>query len=98
MNKSTRSTWPPRWAKTSRKYRSLRNRPKTMTNKQDKHPKGFRGELRLILQRAWQVWNLISRKHKVALIVAALLMALTSACNTALPLMLGQMVDAVQQG
>ena len=60
--------------------------------------KGFASELRLTLRRARQVWKLVPRKHKVALGCAALVMALTSACNTAMPLLLGRLVDGVKTG
>jgi ATP-binding cassette subfamily B protein len=61
-------------------------------------PKGFWHELGVILKRARQVWRLIPHRHKVAFGAAALLMVLTSACNTALPLLLGRLVDDVQRG
>jgi ATP-binding cassette, subfamily B, bacterial len=60
--------------------------------------KGFAAELRLTLRRARQVWRLVPHRHKVALAFAALVMALTSACNTAMPLLLGRLVDGVKTG
>src|SRR5580704_17775066 len=55
-------------------------------------------ELRLIAQRGRKVWGLVPGRHKLALGGAAVIMALTSASNTALPLLLGSLVDAVQVG
>jgi ATP-binding cassette subfamily B protein len=69
-----------------------------MTNRQANPPKGIVREIRVILKRARQVWRLIPRRHKLALGLAALVMALTSACNTALPLLLGKLVDRVTAG
>jgi ATP-binding cassette subfamily B protein len=60
--------------------------------------RGLGAELRQILRRGRQVWRLVPRRHKMALGVAALVMALTSACNTALPLLLGRLVDGVKSG
>src|SRR4051812_731890 len=61
-------------------------------------PRGFGAELRLILQRTLEVWRLIPAAHKRALIFAAILMALTSASNTAVALFLGHLVDGVTTG
>ena len=58
----------------------------------------FVAESRLILSYARRVWQLVPRRHKLALGGAGLLMAAVSACNTALPLLLGDLVDAVQKG
>jgi ATP-binding cassette subfamily B protein len=60
-------------------------------------PGGFGAELRLILRRAAQVWKLVPREHKKALALAALVMALTSASNTAVALLLGSLVDGVTE-
>jgi len=59
---------------------------------------GIWHELRLIARRGWQVWQLTSKRDKFALGSAALLMALTSAANTAMPLFLGNLVDGVPRG
>src|SRR4051794_15095171 len=59
---------------------------------------GFGAELRLMLRRARDVWRLVSRKHRWALGGAAAVMALTSASNTAVALLLGRLVDAVTNG
>jgi ATP-binding cassette subfamily B protein len=60
--------------------------------------KGFAAELRLILRRGRQVWRLVPARHKGALGIAALVIAGVSACNTAIPLFLGMLVDAAQRG
>ncbi len=65
------------------------------------HPdpmKGLRHELRLILRRGRQVWKLIPWRHRTALGGAALLMAFTSAANTAMALLLGVLVDRIKAG
>jgi ATP-binding cassette subfamily B protein len=65
------------------------------------HPnqlKGLRTELRLILRRGRQVWKLVPLRYKLALGGAALLMAVTSAANTAMPLLLGSLVDRIKSG
>src|SRR5947209_4393496 len=56
------------------------------------------GELRLLRERGRKVWRLVPRRHKLALGGAALVMAATSLCSTALPLLLGRLVDGVQRG
>jgi len=55
-------------------------------------------EMRLMLDRSRQAWRLIARRSKWALGGAVLVMAVTSACNTGLALLLGRLVDGVQQG
>src|SRR5262249_43452462 len=60
--------------------------------------KGFFAELQLMARRARQAWRLIPRRHKLALLGAALVMALTSLCNTALPVLLGRLVHRIIQG
>jgi ATP-binding cassette subfamily B protein len=59
---------------------------------------GICAELRVIAGRARQVWELIPRRHKLVLGTAALLMAVTSAGNTAVALLLGSLVDHIQTG
>src|SRR5262245_42492526 len=64
-------------------------------------PKGSEGqgsELRLFLQRLRRVWGLVSPGHKWALAGATVVMALVSASTTAVALLLGQLVDAVNGG
>jgi ATP-binding cassette subfamily B protein len=56
----------------------------------------FRQELRLIVCRGRQVWRLVNARHKAALGGAALLMAVTSAANTTIPLLLGRLVAELQ--
>jgi ATP-binding cassette subfamily B protein len=59
---------------------------------------GLGAELRLIAKRARQVWRLVPRRHKIALGAAAFVMALTSLCNTSVPLLLGKLLDEVKDG
>lgn len=61
-------------------------------------PTGFVAELLLIARRAREAWRLVPRQHKLALGSAALVMALTSLCNTSMPILLGMLVDGVQGG
>ena len=42
------------------------------------------------------VWRLVPSRHKAAFGFAALLMAINAACNTAIPLLLGRLVDGVK--
>jgi len=55
-------------------------------------------ELMQMLRCARDAWRLVPFKHKQALLAAALVMALTSASSTAIPVLLGRLVDGVQQG
>ncbi len=59
-------------------------------------PTGFRAELRNVLAAGSQVWGLIPGRQKRALGLAALVMAITSAAGTAIPLVLGELVNAVE--
>ena len=59
---------------------------------------GIAAEVGLMLRRGREVWRLVPRKHKWALAGAAVVMAFTSGCSTALALFLGQLVDGVQRG
>ncbi len=64
----------------------------------DKHNnRSIRQELRLIWRRGRQVWRLVPARHKAALGGAVLLMAVTSAANTAIPLLLGRLVGELEQ-
>jgi ATP-binding cassette, subfamily B, bacterial len=54
---------------------------------------GILAELRVIAARGRQVWGLIRRKYRWALIGAALVMAVCSACNTVVPFLMGGLVD-----
>src|SRR4051812_2406973 len=58
----------------------------------------WKKELREIRHRAADVWGLIPRSHKLALAGAAVLMALTSAGNTGVALLLGRLVDSIHNG
>lgn len=57
---------------------------------------GFFAEMRTIFAQGGQVWRLVHRKYRIALIAAAVVMAVCSACNTAIPLLLGPAVDRAQ--
>src|SRR5580700_11054253 len=59
---------------------------------------GIGAEMALMLRRGREVWRLVPRTHKWALAGAAVVMACTSVCSTALALLLGQLVDGVQRG
>lgn len=59
---------------------------------------GIAAEMGQLLRRGREVWRLVPRRHKWALAGAAVVMACTSACGTALALFLGQLVDGVQRG
>jgi ATP-binding cassette subfamily B protein len=65
-------------------------------------PAGWlRSELLLMVRRSRQVWRLVPARHKAALAGAAVLMAVTSAANTLIPLLLGRLVaelQAIKQG
>jgi ATP-binding cassette subfamily B protein len=60
--------------------------------------RGLRSELRLIVRRGRQVWKLIPLRYRLALGGAALLMAVTSAANTAIAVLLGRLVDRIKSG
>jgi ATP-binding cassette subfamily B protein len=60
--------------------------------------RGIIGELQLIGRRGREVWRLVPPVQKFALISAAVVMAVTSACNTVMPLLLGYLVDGVSAG
>jgi len=55
-------------------------------------------ELGMIFRHGRKVWRLVPRRHKLALALATLVMAVTSACSTAAPLLLGNLVDRVKVG
>jgi len=56
---------------------------------------GILAELRIIAGRGRQVWGLIRRKYRWALIGAVLVMAVCSACNTVVPFLMGGLVEEV---
>ena len=51
-----------------------------------------------LLRRARQVLSLVPARHRRAFAGAALVMALASGAQTAIPLLLGRLVDGVQGG
>src|ERR1700733_2799980 len=58
---------------------------------------GIFAEMRTILKQGKQVWCLVRPKYRLALIAAAIVMAVCSACNTAIPLLLALLVDRVNE-
>jgi ATP-binding cassette subfamily B protein len=54
--------------------------------------------MRQIIRRAFLAWRMVPPRHRWSLRGAALLMALTSLTATAVPLLLGHLVDTVKQG
>ncbi len=69
-----------------------------MAASSDKPTSSFWHDLRDILFNAREAWRLISRRERLFLGGAALLMGLVSACNTAFPLLLGQMLNHIKLG
>jgi ATP-binding cassette subfamily B protein len=59
---------------------------------------GFRDELFVLAARAGQVWRLIPARRRRTLGAAALVMAIASACQVAIPLSLGRLIDHLQGG
>src|SRR5690349_12396686 len=59
-------------------------------------PAGFWSEVRLIASHAVTVWRMIAPGDRWALILAVVLMAGISVCNTVFPLVQGRMLDAIQ--
>jgi ATP-binding cassette subfamily B protein len=59
--------------------------------------RGFWRSFRMILRRGRQVWRLVPLRHKVALAAAVVVMAVVSGANTAIPLLLGTLVDQLQR-
>ena len=60
------------------------------------HSSGIGAELRLISRRGRQVWRLVPIRYKLWLGGAGLIMAAVSLCNTAIPLLLGKLLDAAE--
>jgi len=60
--------------------------------------RGVLHEMGLILRQSRQVWRLVPSRHKVAFILAAVVMAVASAVGIAVPLLLGRLVDQVKSG
>jgi ATP-binding cassette, subfamily B, bacterial len=67
-------------------------------DQRSRKPKGFGAELSLIRSRASDVWRLVSRRDKAVLASAAGVMALTSFSHTAVPILLGSLIDALEKG
>src|SRR5260370_12298972 len=55
-------------------------------------------ELAVILSRALDMWKLIPLRQKVTLAGAIFIIALGGASNTAIPLLMGKLVDTVKDG
>src|SRR4051812_5586379 len=55
----------------------------------------FWQELQNIVKRCGQTWQLVPRSQRWALGGAVLIMGITSAANTTIPLALGKLVDSV---
>lgn len=61
------------------------------------HPRTA-AELTLLARRATQVWPFVAVEDRLALGTAALIIAVTSAANTGVAILLGQLVDRIQTG
>lgn len=59
---------------------------------------GIWQEFRLIVGQARQLWQLLPWRRRFPLILAAGLMALASAASTAVPLLIGSLLDVLKQG
>src|SRR5439155_7463044 len=59
---------------------------------------GFRSEFRLILRRVVQVWRLVPRSHKFALVGSTSLMSVSCACGTMIALLLGRLISDLGSG
>jgi len=55
-------------------------------------------EIQVMIRQGRKAWRLVPRRHKLAFGGAGLLMAVIAACNTAVPLLLGRLVDQVNHG
>src|SRR5262249_5487421 len=60
--------------------------------------KNFTAEVKDIVRRARQVWRLVPARHKWALGIATIVIALVGFGNTTPPLLLGPLVDDVKRG
>lgn len=58
----------------------------------------LRDEVALLWKRGGEVWSLVAWPQRWALIAASGVMAITSVGNTAVALLLGQLVDRIQRG
>ncbi len=68
-----------------------------MAQREDRPLKGIWLELQTIAVRGREVWRLVSGRHRWALAGAVLVMGLGSAAGTAIPLLLGTVVNAVNR-
>src|SRR5579871_5287300 len=59
---------------------------------------GFRREMRHLVQYGREVWHLVPWLHRCSLAAGGAVMAVTSACNTAIAIIIGRMVDGVERG
>jgi ATP-binding cassette subfamily B protein len=66
-----------------------------MAQTQDTPIKEFWREIRTIARRSRQVFGIVPRAQKLSLGVAVLIMSVASAANTAIPVSLGRLVNAV---
>src|SRR4051794_18003147 len=66
-----------------------------MAETTDQSERGLLRELRSIVKRGVQTWLLVPRSQRWALGGAVLVMGVTSAANTAIPLCLGRLIDSV---
>jgi ATP-binding cassette subfamily B protein len=66
-----------------------------MAQKYGRPERQFWRELLSIVKRCGQTWQLVPRSQRWALAGAVLIMGITSAANTVIPLSLGKLVDAV---
>ncbi|MHC5540346.1 ABC transporter transmembrane domain-containing protein [Singulisphaera rosea] len=68
-----------------------------MVQRQDTPRNGFWREFRNIVERGLQVWKLVPWRQRFALAGAVVVMSTTSAAWTAIPLLLGALVNAVNE-
>src|SRR4051795_10720870 len=69
-----------------------------MGNQPSEESPGFRQEMRLLAQCGRQVWHLVPWRHRSSLAAGGAVMAITSACNTAIAIVIGRMVNAIARG
>lgn len=67
-----------------------------MSTKTEPGNETFRGEVVMIWVRFREIWSHIPRRQRWTLIAAVILMAIGGASNTAIPLLLGRLVDSVK--
>jgi ATP-binding cassette subfamily B protein len=69
-----------------------------MSAKHSTRTKSVLHELRRLVKQWVQVWGMVPRHSKAAFVGASCIMAATAACSTAIPLLLGNLVDGVKVG